>query len=123
MNNSIAVWWSNNKSKVSLDVNTFISKNDSNNYIEFGVKIMGGIKDIDQFLCIYLPYKVYKTEVEDKVPTLISNIDLTKVLFNEEITIKTDTPNITILKFKEDTTDTYILNYKDFRYMSISDNI
>ena len=122
MNNSIAVWWSNKKSKVSLDVNTFISKEDTKNYIEFGIKVINGIEDKKQFVCLYLPYKIYNREVEDKVPTLISSIDLTKVLFNEEIAIKTDTPNITIIKFKEELADIHIKNKKDFRYMSLNDN-
>lgn len=85
MDNSIGIWWSNTQSKVSLDVNTFISKESSKNYIEFGIKVIDGIRDSDQFVCLYIPYKVDTYQIEDKVPDLISKIGLTKVLFNEEI--------------------------------------
>jgi len=122
MDNSIALWWSNNNSKVNLDVNVFISKDNLKNYIEFGIKIINDIQSRDNFICLYLPYKISENDVQDKTPELIENVNLTKVLFNEDITIETDTPNITIIKFKNrDATSAYLSQDKNFRYMSLNE--
>ena len=65
MNNSIAVWWSNEKSTVNVDVNVFISREKEKNYIEFGIKVKDDIKTPNHFVCVYLPYEISERHIDD----------------------------------------------------------
>lgn len=118
MNNSIALWWSNKESSVSLDVNVFIGENSSKNYIEFGIKVRGDLKEKDNFVCLFLPFVINKRDVIDKVPQLKTNIALTKALFNDDISVESENiTNVTVVKFNNKKE-----NRNNFRYMSLSSN-
>jgi len=67
MKNSIAVWRKSKGSILSLDINIFISKEVSKNYIEFGIKIKEGIRGHKDFISIYLPYLFHKRDIIDNI--------------------------------------------------------
>ena len=84
--NSIAIWSDNNeKLKFHLDLNLWITKNENNNYIEFGIKLFN--KDLKN-LYIYLPFKITKDNFSDKISLLSEKSTLINAMFNRKLSVE-----------------------------------
>jgi len=119
MNNSTAIWWSIEECNVVLDTNIFISADESKNYLEFGIKIKGiKSQNKDDCVSLYIPYKIKKFNITDKVPILKQNNNLTSAMFNENLSIDTENNNIIVVRYNNKDNE----SKSDFRYMDLLDN-
>lgn len=105
--NSIAIWSEDNEReflanvKVDLDVNIWISKKESENYIEFGITIpKTDIKPTKFNLILFLPYLTNKDNFEDKGKFLVNNTKTLEALFNEDVAINSSSTQFTEVKLK-----------------------
>jgi len=105
--NSIAIWSEDDDGnflpgfKVDLDVKIWISKKESENYIEFGITIPALDSQHTKFnIIIFLPYKTDIDNFEDKGKFLVTNNKTLEALFNEDLTISSSQTQFSKVELK-----------------------
>jgi len=104
--NSIAIWWNKQDDvKVHFDVNIWHTKRSKDNYLEFGIKIKN-YNELEN-INIYVPYKITKKDIEDKVDILSSDPSLTRAMFNENLDVTPSDGSFCDVKFHKETEESF----------------